>query len=103
MLRTLTQLGIARATFYRWYDLFPAGGPEALEDRPSAPSGVWNRLPGEVRGQIIDMALDETELSPRELAVEASGCDQPTVLHRPRLLSDNGPLLHRRRSCRVTG
>ena len=25
-----------------------------------------------------------------ELAMEASGCDQPTVLHRPRLLSDNG-------------
>ncbi len=25
-----------------------------------------------------------------ELALEASGCDQPTVLHRPRLLSDNG-------------
>ena len=25
-----------------------------------------------------------------QLALEASGCDQPTVLHRPRLLSDNG-------------
>jgi transposase InsO family protein len=25
-----------------------------------------------------------------ELALAASGCDQPTVLHRPRLLSDNG-------------
>jgi len=189
--RTLAQLGIARATFYRWYDLFQTGGPEALEDRPSAPSRIWNRLPDEVRGQIIDMALDETELSPRELAtkftdekayfvseatvyrllkshdlitspawivvkaadefqhkttrpnemwqtdftylkiigwgwmylstilddhsryiiawklcstmlasdvtatlelaMEASGCDRPTVLHRPRLLSDNGP------------
>ena len=26
-----------------------------------------------------------------ELAMEASGCDRPTVLHRPMLLSDNGP------------
>ena len=25
-----------------------------------------------------------------ELALEASGCDRPTVRHRPRLLSDNG-------------
>ena len=25
-----------------------------------------------------------------ELAVTASGCDRPAVLHRPRLLSDNG-------------
>jgi transposase InsO family protein len=67
---TLAHLGIARATFYRWYDLFQTGGPEALEDRPSAPSRVWNRLPDEVRGQIVDMALDETELSPRELATK---------------------------------
>jgi hypothetical protein len=35
---TLDKLGIARRTFYRWYDRFLEGGPEALEDRPSAPS-----------------------------------------------------------------
>ena len=32
--RTLDQLGIPRRTFYRWYDRFLEGGPEALEDRP---------------------------------------------------------------------
>jgi putative transposase len=26
-----------------------------------------------------------------ELALQASGCDQATVVHKPRLLSDNGP------------
>ena len=31
---TLDKLGIARRTFYRWYDRFLEGGPEALEDRP---------------------------------------------------------------------
>ncbi|GGI31319.1 hypothetical protein GCM10010987_63830 [Bradyrhizobium guangdongense] len=30
---------------------------------------VWNRVPDEVRGQIIDLALEIPELSPRELAV----------------------------------
>ena len=30
---------------------------------------MWNRIPDEVRQQIIDLALDEPELSPRELAV----------------------------------
>ena len=30
---------------------------------------VWNRIPDDVRGQIIDLALEETQLSPRELAV----------------------------------
>src|SRR5215210_1993572 len=67
--RTLEKLGIPRATFYRWYDLFRTGGPEALGDRPSRPSRVWNRIPDEVRGQIIELALEKPELSPRELAV----------------------------------
>ena len=67
--RTLEQLGIARRTFYRWYDLYLAGGPEALEDRPSAPGRVWNRIPTAIHDQIIDMALEQSELSPRELAV----------------------------------
>ena len=30
---TLAQLGIPRASFYRWYDLYRTGGPDALEDR----------------------------------------------------------------------
>ena len=34
--RTLGQLGIAPSTFYRWYDLYQTGGPEALEDRSKA-------------------------------------------------------------------
>jgi transposase InsO family protein len=67
--KTLDQLGIARRTFYRWYDRYVEGGPEALEDRPSRPSRVWNRIAAEVQSQIIDMALEQSELSPRELAV----------------------------------
>ena len=67
--RTLDQLGIARRTFYRWYDRYLEGGPEALEDRPSAPNRVWNRIAPEVQDQIVEMALEETDLSPRELAV----------------------------------
>ncbi|MFB0493679.1 putative transposase [Methylobacterium sp. OAE515] len=66
---TLEKLAIPRATFYRWYDAFQRGGPEALADRPSRPSRVWNRLPAEVRDQIVALALEEPELSPRELAV----------------------------------
>jgi transposase-like protein len=67
--RTLDQLGIARRTFYRWYDRFLEGGPEALEDRPSAPTRVWNRIGDDIQDQIVEMALDYSELSPRELAV----------------------------------
>ncbi len=169
---TLDKLGIARRTFYRWYDRYLDGGPEALEDRPSAPGRVWNRIPPYINDQIIELALEQSDLSPRELAVRftderryfvseatvyrllkahdlitspayvvikaadrfhtqttrvnemwqtdftyfkiiawklcssmraedvtdtldmalaASGCDQARVMHKPRLLSDNGP------------
>jgi putative transposase len=67
--RTLENLGIPRATFYRWHALYQTGGPAALGDRSPRPSHVWNRLPEDIRSQIIALALDEPTLSPRELAV----------------------------------
>ena len=67
--RTLAKLGIPRATFYRWYDLYQAGGPEALDDRSPQPGRIWNRIPDDVRERIRLLALDEPDLSPRELAV----------------------------------
>ena len=67
--RTLEQIDIPRATFYRWYDLYQTGGPDALEDRCPRPSRVWNRIPDDVRDRIVQLALEEPELSPRELAV----------------------------------
>jgi putative transposase len=49
--KTLEQIGIPRATFYRWYEQYQAGGPEALEGRPSNPSRVWNRIPDDIRAR----------------------------------------------------
>jgi transposase InsO family protein len=67
--RTLEKLGIPRATFYRWYDLYQKGGPQALEDRSPRPTRVWNRIPEAIRSQVLELALEQPELSPRELAV----------------------------------
>ena len=67
--RALAQIGVSRPTFYRWYELYVSGGPEALADRPSRPGRVWNRISDDIRASIIAMALDKPELSPRELAV----------------------------------
>jgi putative transposase len=66
---TLAKLGIPPATFYRWYDRYSSGGPKALNDRSPRPDRVWNRIPDAVRQQIIELALDQPALSPRELAV----------------------------------
>ena len=67
--RKLAHLGIPPATFYRWYDRHSSGGPEALNDRSPRPDRVWNRIPDAVRDNVIQLALDEPALSPRELAV----------------------------------
>jgi putative transposase len=67
--RTLEKLGIPRTTFYRWYDRYQTGGPEALDDRSPRPDRVWNRIPDDVRERIGKLALEEPALSPRELAV----------------------------------
>jgi transposase InsO family protein len=145
--RTLAKLGIPRTTFYRWYDRYLQRGEAGLKDQSPKPKHVWNRIPDEVRRKVVKLALKETELSPRELAVtftdkesyfvseastyrilkahdlitvlddysryivswklctnmraedvtdtldlalQASGCDQVHVVHKPRLLSDNG-------------
>src|SRR6188768_1067351 len=81
--RTLDKLGIPRATFYRWYDRYLTDGVEALADHRSRPDRVWNRIPDDVRGQIIDMALGIPELSPRELIPKRSAArrqDKPSSI-----------------------
>ena len=65
--QTLDRLGIPRTTFYRWYDRYLTGGAEALEDKSPMPARVWNRIPDDVRGRIVTLALEQPELSPREL------------------------------------
>ena len=67
--RTLAQLGIPHSTFYAWYERYLARGIGALEDGQPAPRRVWNKLPGTVAQAVVELALKEPELSPRELAV----------------------------------
>ena len=67
--RTLEKLGIPRTTFYRWYGRYQSVGEAGLEDRSPHPGRVWNRIPDDVRERLVRLALDEPELSPRELAV----------------------------------
>lgn len=66
----MEKLGIPKTTFYRWYDRYLSGGPEELEDRSPKPSRVWTRIPTPVLERIKALALKESDLSPRELAVQ---------------------------------
>ncbi len=40
-----------------------------MADHRSRPDRIWNRIPDDVRGQIINLTLELPELSPRKLAV----------------------------------
>lgn len=66
---TLDKLGVPRRTFYRWYDRYLEHGEAGLIDRAPMPSLVWNKIPDNIRCEVLDMALDLPELSPRELAM----------------------------------
>ena len=89
--RTLAHLGIPPATFHRWCDQYQAGGPGALDDKPSRPGRVWNRIPDGVRGRVIDLALAEPELSPRELAVRFTDQERYFVSAAPVLAGGGTP------------
>ena len=65
---TLRHLGVPRSTFYGWYRRFLAGGFDALEDRKAPPRAGWNQIPQSVRDELLELALDQTHLSARELA-----------------------------------
>ena len=67
--KTLDMLGVARPTFYRWCNLYQRFGEAALEDGKPGPQRAWSRVPENIQQQIVDMALEHSELSPRELAV----------------------------------
>ncbi len=67
--QTLDTLCIPRTTFYRWYAQYRAGGEDALQDKAPLPGRIWNRIPDDIREQLISLALNRPDLSPRELAV----------------------------------
>lgn len=68
--KTLAMLDITKTTFYRWYERYLEYGIDGLADQTSGPKAVWNRIPDDVRQKVVQMALEHTELSPRELAVK---------------------------------
>ena len=66
--RTVKELGVNRSTFYAWYRKFHEDGYDGLVDRKPHPNKVWNKIPELVKEQVVDIALDQPEKSPRELA-----------------------------------
>lgn len=66
--QTLAELDIPRSTFYRWYDRYLEAGYDGLRDRQPQQHQFWNRIPQAVQEQVVQIALQHPEQSPRELA-----------------------------------
>jgi len=66
--KTLRELGIHRSTFYNWYRRYLDGGLEGLGIQKPKARCFWNKIPEEVKEQVVSEALEQTALSPRELA-----------------------------------
>ena len=65
---TLRQLGVPRSTFYGWYQRYEAEGFDGLHDQKPVPRPRWNAIPKRIQDEVLGMALESTDLSPRELA-----------------------------------
>jgi putative transposase len=66
--QTLAELDVPRSTFYDWYRRYTEAGYDGLADRQPQRQQFWNRIPDSVREQVVAVALEKTELSPRQLA-----------------------------------
>lgn len=66
--RTLKELGISKRTFYNWYGKYKEQGYEGLAPRNRSARTQWNRIPDQIREEVLEYALERPELSPRELA-----------------------------------
>jgi transposase InsO family protein len=66
--KTLEELDVPRSSFYRWYMRYQEEGYEGLVDKKSGAKQIWNKIPGSVREQVVEMALQQPDKSCRQLA-----------------------------------
>ncbi len=104
--RTLAQIGVPPVTFYRGYYLYQTGGPEVLEDRPPKPDRVWNRIPDEVREQIVQLALEgegQPAIGSRAARTRCRHANWPCASPTPRAISCRRRCSHTKRGARCPG
>lgn len=70
--RTLKQLGIPKTTFYKWHHVYTEKGLVGLENKNPGNRRQWNSIPQEEKNLVVSVALEFTDLSPRELSCKLS-------------------------------
>ncbi len=66
--KTLDELQVPRSTFYRWYKQYLLEGEAGLIDHRPNPHQFWNRIPMKVKQEVVTLALEYPDRSPRQIA-----------------------------------
>jgi len=64
----LRELDVNCSTFYEWYRRYEQAGYDGLANRKPNPKKFWNRIPEVEKEQVVAIALEQPEKSPRQLA-----------------------------------
>lgn len=65
---TLKEFGIHKSTFYKWYNAYLNDGYDGLANKPCVRKQYWNQIPEQEKKAIVELALEYTDRSPREVA-----------------------------------
>ena len=70
---TTSEIGVnvpwkALGLFYKWYQKYLENGYDGLETSKRTSKRQWNSIPEEQKDLVVEIALEHTELSSRELA-----------------------------------
>lgn len=68
VIRTLRELKVNKTTFYKWYHAYSEKGYEGLKRKQSDRPTAWNKINEADRDKVVEIALEQPELSSRELA-----------------------------------
>ena len=66
--RTLKEIGIHKSTFYNWYNKYLGRGFDGLAPKQRRRNSYWNKIPEQVKNEVVEMALDYPEESARNIA-----------------------------------
>src|SRR3989304_2411476 len=66
--RTLEELQVNRSSFYQWYRRYQSQGYDGLAVKKPDARRFWNKIPDQEKEQVVAIALEHPEQSPRQLA-----------------------------------
>jgi putative transposase len=66
--QTLKELDVPRSSFYRWYLKYQNEGLDGIIGKSPSDKQIWNKIPDQVRAEVVEMALEKPDLSCRLLA-----------------------------------